>query len=127
MKRSSAVAVALLFLSGCLSGTGVLTDQRCVVSFAEKTPSSTLEVTQVLETDGTLKVFYETNRTVATVELFASNRTRQSNSTVPPGSHVLALPTDQLEDGTVTLRASAPDEKTVAAYRIITTGCTSGQ
>ena len=126
MKRLIAVAVVFLFLSGCLSGTGAPTDQRCVVSFEETTGSSAVEVTQVVESDGALDISYETNRTVATVELSSGGTSVRTNSSVPPGSHVVTIPTDRLENGNATLRAADPEGQTIAEYRIITTGCTDG-
>lgn len=126
MKRLSAVAVVLL-LSDCLSGTGVPSDRRCVVTFEETTASSTVEVTQVVESDGTLEISYEANRTVATVELIAGGTSVRTNSTVPPGKHVVTLPTDRLAAGKATLRATDPEGQTVAEYRITTTGCIDGE
>jgi hypothetical protein len=123
MKRLVPIVIVVLFLSGCLSGTGVPSGQRCVVSFDEITASSTVEVTQVIENDGRIEISYETNRTVATVELIAGGTSAQTNSTVPPGTHVVTLPTEQLEKGNATLRATNPKGEPVAEYRIITTGC----
>lgn len=127
MTRSvpAVLAVGVLLLSGCLSGGGAPTSQQCVISFEEETPSSTVEITQVVEDAGMIEISYNTTEIVATVELIAGGNTIKTNNSVPPGSHIMSIPTDQLETGNITLQASTPDGEIIADYRIITTNCTS--
>ena len=113
----------LVLLAGCMSGTGAPTDERCNVSFEEVRSSSVVEITQVVENDGALEVSYEANQTVNTVALTVSGKVVETNQTVPKGAHVISVPPDQLENGTVTLRASNPQNQILAEYRINTTNC----
>ncbi|GGN98115.1 hypothetical protein GCM10009030_28180 [Haloarcula pellucida] len=107
-----------------MAGTGTPTDERCNVSFEEVTSSSVIEITQVVENNGALEVSYEANQTVNTVELTVGSQAMNTNQPVPKGTHVISIPTDQLENGSVTLRANNPENQTLAEYRINTTNCT---
>ncbi|QDX39485.1 hypothetical protein [Salarchaeum sp. JOR-1] len=119
------LAVGVLLLSGCLSGGGAPTSHQCVISFEEETPSSTVEITQVVEDAGMIEIAYNTTEIVATVELIAGGNTIKTNNSMPPGSHSMSIPTAQLDTGTITLQASTPDGEIIADYRILTTNCTS--
>ena len=124
IKRAIPILDRLVLLAGCMSATGVSTGERCNISFKEVTSSSVVEITQVVENDGALEVSYEANQTVNTVQLVVSGQVVETNQTVPEGTHVISVPTDQLENGTVTLRASNPENQTIAEYQINTTNCT---
>ncbi|WP_199519442.1 MULTISPECIES: hypothetical protein [unclassified Haloferax] len=119
MKRAIPILVLLVFFAGCMSGAGAPTGERCDISFEEVASSSVVEITQAVENDGALEVSYEANQIVSTVELVASGQVVETNQTVPEGTHVISVPTEQLENGTVTLRASNPENQTIAEYRII--------
>lgn len=123
MKQSIPITVLLILLAGCLSGTGASTDSQCTISFEEVTASSIVEITQVVENDGALEVSYEPNQIVNRVELSTSDQVVKTNKTVPKGQHVISVPTDQLENSTVTLRVSDPKDQTIAEYKIRTTNC----
>jgi glycine cleavage system H lipoate-binding protein len=124
MKRAIPILALLVLLAGCMSGTGAPTGERCNISFKQVTSSSVVEITQVVENDRALEVSYEANQTVNTVQLVVSGQVVETNQTVPEGTHVISVPTDQLENGTVTLRASNPENQTIAEYQINTTNCT---
>jgi hypothetical protein len=124
MKRAVPILVLLILLAGCMAGTGTPTDERCNVSFEEIKSSSVVDITQVIENNGALEVSYEANQIVNEVELTVGSQAMNTSQHVPKGTHVISIPTAQLENGSVTLRATNPKNQTLAEYRINTTNCT---